>query len=122
VTTSIKLAEALWAGDLEYDSTNQAIWATGEYPPDDDPRIQRVFDLDDQLKDIRAELERRAGPTANRSLPRLSRDADRWPDSAERIHAAAVLRVLTSDTYLDATEALQPGDELPAVGVYAEED
>jgi len=37
VTTSIKLAEALWAGDLEYDSTNQAIWATGEYPPDEPP-------------------------------------------------------------------------------------
>ncbi len=120
MATSTELAEELWATDLDCQRANEQIWATGKDLPDDDPRMRRALDGDERCSELLGELERAAGPIAGRDLRRLARDTDLWPDSADRIHAAAALRVFRSDVYLDDAEALQPGAELPAVGVYAE--
>jgi hypothetical protein len=118
--TSTELAEELWVTDLDCQRANEEIWATGRDLPDDDPRMRRALDGDERCGELVEGLRARAGVLALVPLGRLVGDADRWPQSAEAFRAAAAVRVFDTDTYLADAEALQPGVELPAVGVYAE--
>ncbi len=118
---STALAERLWEADLAHQRACQEVWATG-VDLLAGSRLAQALALNHELIEIDTELRRRAGSIALRDLRRLVRDAELWPDSAERIHAAATLRVLDSDTFVDAAEGLQPGAELPAVGIYADLD
>ncbi len=105
------LAERLWEADLAHQRACQEVWATGVDLDDSDPRLAQALALNDELIEIDTELRRRAGNIAHRNLRELTRDAELWPDLAERIHAASTLRVLDSDSFLDAAEGLQPGAE-----------
>lgn len=114
------LAERYWEGDLAHQQACQTAWAPGLEFDDAVKGVREALALDEELAGITNELRERAGPAITRDLTRLVRDVDMWPDSAERIHAAAALRVIDSDAYIEAAEGLQPGVELPAVGIWAE--
>lgn len=123
--TSI-LTQMFWDADLTCQRANEKVWASGVDLPDSDPRVQWATRLDAHCGRLVEELERRAEHWVTFDLDQLVDDlGDTFhgptsPAVAEKIRAAAALRVFRSDAYLDDAEALQPGVELPAVGVYAE--
>lgn len=124
--TSAELAAQVWAADLAYLAANVQIWASGRDLDDTDPDIgQAVTDavtLNDRLIALDAELAVRAGEAIERPLHELLTHLEQDPTAADQIHAAAALRVITTDVYTADAEALQPGAELPAVGFWADLD
>lgn len=122
---ALELTRWVWAGDLAYHSTAVGIWATGQDLDNTDPRVRQAGDINDWLIETRGELERRAGHWAATPLAGLAAaldatGADHLPVwVVDSIHAAAALRVLDNDMHSTDAEALQPGRELPAVGIYA---
>ncbi|WP_018504889.1 hypothetical protein [Parafrankia discariae] len=122
-TTSAELASQLWAADLAYLAANITIWASGRDLDDTDPEIgptvTAACDLNDRLIALDAELTVRAGEAIERPLYELLDLLDQDPGAADQIHAAAALRVITTEVYTADVEDLQPGAELPAVGIWA---
>lgn len=115
--TTFDLAEQFWAADLACQRANEQIWASGLELEDTDPRVVHALDLGDQCHDLIAALARRAGTSIWIDLADLATDT---PLDPETVTAAAVLRVITSDSYITDAENLQPGRELPAVGFWAQ--
>ncbi|MCK9904354.1 hypothetical protein CC117_00695 [Parafrankia colletiae] len=118
-TPALDLAGQLWAADLAYLTAVEQYWATGLDLPDTDPRVAHLLDLGDQCLDLIDELEQRAGHALAIRLNDLatSPELELIPDVTT---AAAVLRVFATDLYIADAEALQPGRELPAVGIWAD--
>lgn len=122
---ALELTRWVWAADLAYHSAAVEIWATGRDLDDTDPRVRQAGDLNDWLIETRGELERRARYWAATPLAGLVAVLDAtgadYPSAevVDSIHAAAALRVLDNDIHSTDAEALQPGRELPAVGIYA---
>lgn len=123
-TTSAELVGQLWAADLAYLAANVQIWASGreldETDPDIGQTVAEAVDLNDRLIALDAELAVRAGEAIERPLHELLACLDQGPSAADQVHAAAALRVITTDVYTADAEALQPGAELPAVGIWAD--
>ncbi|WP_239404513.1 hypothetical protein [Frankia sp. Cj3] len=126
--TSAELIDEFWAAEFACTAANMKIWASGRDPGEDDPEIgplvTEAVDLNDRLLAMGAELTTRGGDASYWWLYELVDALDQTSDPAiaDQIRAAAFLRVITSDVYLDDAEALQPGGEIPAVGIWALDD
>ncbi len=121
---TIDLAHQVWAADLAHLDASMRVWGSGLDLDPDHPDMRMAVGLDEFLAGATDALGQRAGHWATFQLDQLVDDlgGQPSPEVAEQIHAAAVLRVLNSDIYIRDAEDIQPGTELPAVGVWAEED
>ncbi len=124
-TASAELVDEFWAAEFACTAANIKIWASGREADDDDPEIGPLViesvDLNDKLLRLGAELTVRAGDAMAWYVVMLVDALEQTSDPAiaDQIRAAAFLRVITSYVYLEDAEALQPGAELPAVGIWA---
>ncbi|MEX5634944.1 hypothetical protein [Parafrankia sp. FMc2] len=119
---STTMAERYWAANLDHLRASQRVWATGRELRETDRRLVRAVELDEQCARLTCDLAQRSGAHwASTNLTQLvaTLDGPVDPEVAERIRAAAVLRVILSDTFIADADALQPGGDLPAVGIYA---
>ncbi len=108
-----ELAADLWETDLACQSANEQAWATG-LPPSVTGAGWRAASLNSRMGRLHGGLRRRAGHLAEVPLEHLA-NADVVDG---KVMAAAALRVLESGAHLADSESLQPGVELPPVGIY----
>lgn len=111
------LAGELWQAEVDYQSASEATWATGR-PPSASLEGWHAASLGTKVSRLRARLARRAGESAAVPLSTLAELPESPPPDS--VAAAAALRVFRSASMEADRMALQPGGELPAVGIYAE--